>query len=80
MITYKYKLYKTKAKKRNKINNKHIEKINKQLEAIENETDHLFNECFEKLNANSKYIEDKSLEAFEHFKSDVSTINYIFAK
>ena len=62
------------------INTKHIEKINKQLEAIENETDHLFNECFEKLNANSKYIEDKSLEAFEHFKSDVSTINYIFGK
>ena len=62
------------------INTKHIEKINKKYENISNEADKLYTQCIEKLNINSKNIEDKSLEAFEKFKADVSTINYIFGQ
>ena len=60
------------------INTKHIEKIGKEYEKIINETDKLYTQCIEKLNINSKNIEDKSNKAFEKFKADVSTINYIF--
>ena len=62
------------------INTKHIEKIGKENEKITNETDKLYMQSIEKLNKNSKDIEDKSNEAFEKFKSDVSTINYIFGQ
>ena len=62
------------------INTKNIEKINKNLENITNEADRLYTECIEKLNKNSDDIEKKSLEAFEEFKSDVSTISYTFGK
>ena len=62
------------------INTKNIEKINKKHENISNEADKLYTECIEKLRINSENIEKKSLEAFEAFKEDVSTINYIFGK
>ena len=62
------------------INTKNIEKINKKHENINNEADKLYTECVEKLKKNSDDIEKKSLEAFEEFKADVSTINYIFGK
>ena len=62
------------------INTKHIEKIGKEYEKITNETDKLYTQSIEKLNINSKNIEDKSIEAFEKFKADVSTINYIFGQ
>ena len=62
------------------INTKNVEKINKKFEDINTEADGLYTECIEKLNKNSDDIEKKSLEAFEEFKYDVSTINYLFGK
>ena len=63
-----------------KINTKNIEKINKKYEQISSDADKLYTECIEKLNKNSEDIEQKSLKAFEEFKADVSTINYVFGK
>ena len=62
------------------INTKNIEKINKKYESIINEADQRFADCIEKLKKNDENIEKKSLEAFEKFKADVSTINYEFGK
>ena len=62
------------------INTKNIEKINKQLENINSEGDKLFMDCIQKLMKNSEDVQKKSLEAFEKFKADVSTISYDFTK
>ena len=62
------------------INTKNIEKITKKLENICSDGDKLFTECIQKLMKNSEDVQKKSLEAFEKFKADVSTINYDFTK
>ena len=62
------------------ITTKNIEKINKQLENIISEGDKLFMDCIQKLMKNSEDVQKKSLEAFEKFKADVSTISYDFTK
>ncbi len=62
------------------INTKNIEKINKKLENIIADGDKLFTQCIQRLMKNSEDIQKKSLEAFEKFKADVSTISYDFTK
>jgi hypothetical protein len=62
------------------INTKNIEKIMKNLESICSEGDKLFTQCIQKLMKNSEDVQKKSLEAFEKFKTDVSTISYDFTK
>ena len=62
------------------INTKSIEKINKKLENINSEADKLYTQCIERLMKNSEDVQKKSLEAFEKFKADVSTISYDFTK
>ena len=62
------------------INTKNIEKMMKNLESIISEGDKLFTQCIQKLMKNSEDVQKKSLEAFEKFKADVSTISYDFTK
>ena len=57
------------------INTRNIEKMSKKFEGIVAEGDKLLTEYIDKLMKNSKDIQNKSLEAFEKFKEDVSTIS-----
>ena len=57
-----------------------MEKISKNFENINTENDQEVNGLIKELMENSKYIQEKSLTAFEIFKGEVSTINYDFTK
>ena len=59
---------------------KTMEKISKNFENINTESDQEINDIIKELMENSKYIQEKSLTAFEIFKGEVSTINYDFTK
>ena len=59
---------------------KTMDKISKNFENINTESDQEINDIIKELMENSKYIQEKSLTAFEIFKGEVSTINYDFTK
>ena len=62
------------------INEKNITKVQKHLEKILNESDKILTDYVQKLIDNSAFVEQKSLNAVDNFKSQIATITYDFTK